>query len=107
MSGIGYGRKQLCCNLDTIPSLPSRAEEKHEILSHISGCPDQNLRRTLLNTSHERYSFWTYKTELRQFEQAGCENLDINQSGNVRLWLLNLIYFQSSSLTSSTRVVQH
>jgi len=25
--GIGYGRKQLFCNLDTIPSLPSRAEK--------------------------------------------------------------------------------
>jgi hypothetical protein len=52
--GIGYGRKQFFCNLDTIPSLPSRAEKNHEILSHISGCPDQNLRRTLVNTSHER-----------------------------------------------------
>jgi hypothetical protein len=85
MKGLGYGRKQLCCNLDTIPSLPSRAEENYEILSHISVCPDHKLRRTLLNTSHERYSFRTYKTATK----AGCKNLDINQSGNVRLWLLN------------------
>ena len=65
MNGIEYGRKQLCCNLDTILSLPSRTEEKHEILSHISGCPNQNLRRTFLNRIHERYSFWTHKTETK------------------------------------------
>jgi len=65
MNVIGYGRKQLCSNLDTILSLTSRAEENHEILRHISRCPDRNLRTTLLNTSHERYSFWTYKTETK------------------------------------------
>lgn len=65
MIGIWCGRKQLCCSSDIILSLPSQAEKKNEILSHICGCPDQNLRRTLLNTSHKLYSFWNYKTETK------------------------------------------
>jgi hypothetical protein len=34
-------------------------------------------------------AFGLTRLKIRRFKQAGCENLNISQSGNVRLLLLN------------------